>query len=44
MTPSSRPTRVRYAILALLCVLAMITYMDRAANGSAKKAIARTEK
>ena len=39
MTPSSRPTRARYAILALLCVLAMITYMDRAANGSAKKAI-----
>jgi len=39
MTPSDRPTRTRYAILALLCVLAMITYMDRAANGSAKKAI-----
>jgi MFS transporter, ACS family, glucarate transporter len=26
-------------MLAILCVLAMITYMDRAANGSAKKAI-----
>jgi MFS family permease len=39
MTETSRPTRTRYAILALLCVLAMITYMDRAANGSAKKAI-----
>ena len=39
MTDPIRPTRVRYAILALLCVLAMITYMDRAANGSAKKAI-----
>jgi MFS transporter, ACS family, glucarate transporter len=39
MTDPSRPTRVRYAILGLLCVLAMITYMDRAANGSAKKAI-----
>src|SRR3954470_20773838 len=39
MTPHDRPTRTRYAILALLCVLAMITYMDRAANGSAKKAI-----
>ena len=40
MTDPSRPTRRRYAILlALLCVLAMITYMDRAANGSAKKAI-----
>lgn len=39
MTPTAAPTRVRYAILSLLCVLAMITYMDRAANGSAKKAI-----
>ena len=34
-----RPSRYRYVILALLCLLAMITYMDRAANGSAKKAI-----
>ena len=34
-----RPTRYRYAVLALLCALAMITYMDRAANGSAKTAI-----
>jgi len=33
------PTRYRYVILALLCALAMITYMDRAANGSAKTAI-----
>jgi MFS transporter, ACS family, glucarate transporter len=33
------PTRFRYVVLALLCLLAMITYMDRAANGSAKKAI-----
>jgi MFS transporter, ACS family, glucarate transporter len=39
MTLSDRPTRTRYAILVLLCFLAMITYMDRAANGSAKKAI-----
>ena len=41
MTPSTtaRATRVRYSILFLLCILAMITYMDRAANGSAKKAI-----
>ncbi len=35
----TRPSRYRYVILALLCFLAMITYMDRAANGSAKKAI-----
>ncbi|MBN9517352.1 MFS transporter [bacterium] len=37
--PSTPPTRVRYAVLGLLCVLAMITYMDRAANGSARGAI-----
>src|SRR5687767_9344055 len=36
---SPQPTRVRYSILILLCFLAMITYMDRAANGSAKTAI-----
>lgn len=36
---SARPTRVRYRVLGLLCLLAMITYMDRAANGSAKPAI-----
>ena len=33
------PSRVRYGILFLLCTLAMITYMDRAANGSARDAI-----
>jgi sugar phosphate permease len=33
------PSRIRYWVLFLLCLLAMITYMDRAANGSAKKAI-----
>lgn len=30
------PSRVRYGILFLLCLLAMITYMDRAMYGSAK--------
>ena len=30
------PTRVRYSVLALLCLLAMITYLDRAMYGSAK--------
>lgn len=30
------PSRVRYSILGLLCLLAMITYMDRAMYGSAK--------
>jgi MFS family permease len=41
MTPTDPPpaTRVRYSVLFLLCLLAMITYMDRAANGSAKDAI-----
>jgi len=34
--PPERPTRVRYGILALVCLLAMITYMDRAMYGSAK--------
>jgi MFS transporter, ACS family, glucarate transporter len=37
MTPNNRPTRVRYSILALLCTLAMITYLDRAMNGNAKQ-------
>lgn len=30
------PTRVRYSMLAMLCLLAMITYLDRAMYGSAK--------
>ncbi len=30
------PSRVRYSILLMLCILAMITYMDRAAIGSMK--------
>ena len=33
----ARPSHVRYTILGLLCTLAMITYLDRAVNGSAKK-------
>lgn len=33
---TSTPTRVRYSILALLCFLAMITYLDRAVLGVAK--------
>jgi len=35
------PSRYRFVILGLLCTLAMITYMDRAANGSAKGEIIR---
>lgn len=33
---SERPTRVRLSVLFLLCLLAMITYLDRAMYGSAK--------
>ncbi len=33
---AARPTRVRYSILALLCALAMITYLDRAMIGNVK--------
>ena len=33
---AERPTRVRLSILLLLCLLAMITYLDRAMYGSAK--------
>ena len=37
LSPSAqKPTRVRYSILGLLCLLAMITYLDRAMYGSAK--------
>jgi len=36
---SAPPTRARYFVLGMLCLLAMITYMDRAANGNAKTAI-----
>ncbi len=39
MSTPPPPTRFRYVVLGLLCLLAMITYMDRAANGSAKAAI-----
>ena len=39
MSLPAAPTRYRYVVLGLLCLLAMITYMDRAANGSAKQAI-----
>ena len=38
-TPVQPPTRVRYSVLFLLCLLAMITYMDRAMYGSAKSDI-----
>jgi MFS family permease len=33
---SAPPSRVRYSVLGLLCLLAMITYLDRAMYGSAK--------
>src|SRR5438552_14583413 len=34
--PDGPPTRVRFRVLFLLCLLAMITYLDRAMYGSAK--------
>lgn len=34
--PADPPTGVRYYVLAMLCILAMITYLDRAMYGSAK--------
>lgn len=34
-----RPTLVRYRVLGLMCALAMITYLDRALNGNAKKPV-----
>jgi MFS transporter, ACS family, glucarate transporter len=37
--PNAQPTRVRYLVLFMLCLLAMITYMDRAANANAKPEI-----
>jgi sugar phosphate permease len=43
MTPTlpaqKPPTNIRYWVLFMLCLLAMITYLDRAANGNAKQAI-----
>ena len=41
MMPSSlgAPTRVRYSVLAFLCTLSMITYIDRAFWGSAQEDI-----
>jgi MFS family permease len=35
-SPAEPATRIRYTILAMLCFLAMITYLDRAMIGSAK--------
>lgn len=34
-----QPTFVRYRVLGLMCSLAMITYLDRALNGNAKKPV-----
>lgn len=38
-SPAVPRSGYRFVVLGLLCLLAMITYMDRAANGSAKTAI-----
>src|SRR5580704_19152843 len=34
-----RPTRVRYGVLAFVCALSMITYLDRACFGVANESI-----
>jgi len=39
MTDPTRPTRVRYSILGLLCIMAMITYLDRTMNARAQNEI-----
>jgi MFS transporter, ACS family, glucarate transporter len=39
MPPSAAPTHVRYSVLGFLCVLSMITYIDRAFWGSAQESI-----
>ena len=39
MNPTAAPTRVRYTVLAFLCALSMITYIDRAFWGSAQEDI-----
>ena len=33
------PSRVRYGVLAMLCGLSMITYLDRACFGAAAKSL-----
>lgn len=38
---AERPTRVRYRVLALVCTLSMITYLDRVCFGAALATIAR---
>lgn len=37
---ADRPTRVRYGVLSLVCLLSMITYLDRVCFGSAAPLIA----
>jgi hypothetical protein len=40
--PSARASRIRYTILGLLCLLAMITYLDRAVIARAKEPLMRS--
>ena len=39
LSDAARPTQVRYEVLGWVCVLAMITYLDRAAFPNAEKQI-----
>lgn len=40
VSTSAPPTRVRYRVLAFVCTLSMVTYLDRVCFGNAAKAIA----
>src|SRR5262245_18498524 len=37
--PPARPTRVRYGVLAFVCSLSMVTYLDRVCFGAAATSI-----
>ncbi|OAI52034.1 sugar phosphate permease [Planctomyces sp. SCGC AG-212-M04] len=39
--PAETPTRVRYRVLAMVCGLSMITYLDRVAMGAAAPSLAK---
>ncbi len=39
LSPTHRPTRVRYGVLFFLCTLALVLYLDRVCIGQAEKSI-----
>src|SRR5262245_39856682 len=38
-SPGQSPTRVRYGVLAFVCALSMITYLDRAAFPNVQRSV-----